>query len=75
MTKEELAQGWKNADTLAQVVYNAWANSIGVSTGTENINKETGLKAQRMLRQWIEKIKSEGYVYNGSLDEYLALTF
>jgi hypothetical protein len=64
MTIKEVKEGWERAERYAQAILEAKYLGFDV---------EGAKRKQKSLAVWISIIKEGGYVYNGSLDEYLTI--
>lgn len=64
MTNREIEQGWARAERLAIQIWEAYVTGIAV---------ESARKAQKTLKVWLDLVRENGYIYNGSLDEYVTL--
>lgn len=64
MTNYEIQQCWEKAERLAENIANAYYTGIGIKQAR---------KDQENLKLWLQMVKEYGLVYNGSLDEYIAL--
>lgn len=65
MTTKEVKEGWERADRYVQAILEA--KYLGFDVEGAKIK-------QKSLAVWINLIREGGYVYNGSLDEYLTIT-
>lgn len=64
MTDLEIQKGWERAERLAIQIWEAYVTGIAV---------ESARNAQKTLKVWLDLVKENGYIYNGSLDEYVTL--
>lgn len=64
MTDLEIQKGWERAERLAIQIWEAYVTGIAV---------ESARNAQKTLKVWLDLVRENGYVYNGSLDEYVTL--
>lgn len=64
MTNREIAQGWERAERLAIQIWEAYVTGIAV---------ESARRAQKTLKVWLDLVRENDYIYNGSLDEYVSL--
>lgn len=64
MTNLEIQKGWERAERLAIQIWEAYVTGIAV---------ENARKAQKTLKVWLDLVRENGYIYNGSLDKYVVL--
>lgn len=64
MNNREIALAWEKAERLAENIWSAYATGVGVEQAKKN---------QKSLALWLDMVREYGLVYNGSLDEYVAL--
>ena len=64
MNSKEIALAWAKAERLAERIWDAYITGVGV---------EQARKDQKSLALWLGMVREYGLVYNGSLDEYVAL--
>lgn len=64
MTNLEIQKGWERAERLAIQIWEAYVTGIAV---------ESARNAQKTLKVWLDLVRENGYIYNGSLDEYVTL--
>lgn len=64
MDNNEVKIAWERAEKYAEIILSAYYLGIGI------LNAK---KKQLLLKQWVEFMKSNNYVYNGCYDEIIAL--
>lgn len=64
MNNSEVKAAWERAEEYAEMIWSAYYLGIGVANAK---------KKQLSLKQWVEFMKSNGYVYNGCYDEVISL--
>ena len=64
VTAEFIASAWKRADALALKIWEAFTSL--------RFSKEAK-EAQKELKKWLDFVRENGIVYNGSLDCYITM--
>jgi hypothetical protein len=64
VTAEFIASAWERADALAQKIWQCF---------TSLCFNEEAKKAQAELKKWLDFVRENGIVYNGSLDCYITM--
>ena len=64
MSNREIALAWERAKRLADNIWTAYITGVGIAQAKQD---------QKSLKVWLDLVRENGLVYNGSLDEFLKI--